>query len=1047
MLTRRDFLKVTAAGGALASFGNVAEAGNKIKEVTKTPTWCTEQERDIPVIGETDIVVVGGSSGAVSSALSAAIAGSKVFLVAGMPYLGDDICGSFMYQINKKEEQPQTALARKLFLPESDPREVYQAGSEEELLYTQHKAPTPLQVKTLLENELINNGIPFLYSSYVTNVLKDQSGNIAGIVIANRSGRQAIRCKGIIDATPCAIVAEMCNARFTTFTPGTQVFEYTVVGNTVKANPAIVSAKTLPFTFRSEGKEYPVIKYVFNYELKDKSYASLMDAEQFIRDITWDADQVDSSDLLWYTPSWHIIPEKEHPDIPTSPESLERAHYVHNIIKYTPDGIETVPSVRSLPKDAFCCKGIPNLWVTGPCAALPRKVAAWVARPVQSMMLGEVIGEHASNCVADTTLSQETTVFYPSNTGSYCGEVKEILQPLRPQPDYGSVHSPAGTLPVLGKYDVIVMGGGTSGAPAGISAARQQARTLVLEYLHGLGGLTTLGFIGRYWDGYRKGFTAEIDREVRAMAPADHPRQLKSNADFRADWKIEWYRRQLRKNKADLWYGILGCGALVHNNKVTGIIVSTPQGRGVVLADRIIDSTGSADIAIAAGTGYEYTGKKTLAVQGAGLSRFELNDYYNNTDWTLIDDTDILDVSRLYVQGKAKYRGHYDIGKLPQTRERRRITGEYTISVYDVINHRRYPDTISYHQSSFDTHGMTVDNYFTLNPPGKRHVIYDADVPLRALLPKGLEGIIVTGLGASAHRDAMPVIRMQPCLQNQGYAVGYLAALSVKEQTPLRKMNMKKIQKHLVEKEILPQRVLADKDTGTFSNKVFRQAVETVTDQYKGLEILLTEPQKCVRLVREKISSSFLSEHNKLIYASILCILGDKEYAGILVDKIRSYPQWDEGWHYTASAQFGECMSPLDSLIIALGNTKDETVLPIILEKAELLKPEDYFSHFRAIAMACETIGSRKAVPILYRLLTYEGMRYNDLPSYTVARERIIPYIHDITYRNRILKELHLAKSLYLCGDQNQTAEKVLRRYAQGLEGHYARFANEILTT
>lgn len=260
-------------------------------------------------------------------------------------------------------------------------------------------------------------------------------------------------------------------------------------------------------------------------------------------------------------------------------------------------------------------------------------------------------------------------------------------------------------------------------------------------------------------------------------------------------------------------------------------------------------------------------------------------------------------------------------------------------------------------------------------------------------------------------------------------------------------MNMKKIQKHLVEKEILPQRVLADKDTGTFSNKVFRQAVETVTDQYKGLEILLTEPQKCVRLVREKISSSFLPEHDKLIYASILCILGDKEYADILVDKIRSYPLWDEGWHYTASAQFGECMSPLDSLIIALGNTKDETILPIILEKAELLKPEDYFSHFRAIAMACEAIGSQKAIPVLYRLLTYEGMRYNDLPSYTVAREKTIPYIHDVTYRNRILKELHLAKSLYLCGDQNQTAEKVLRRYAEGLEGHYARFANEILTT
>lgn len=64
--------------------------------------------------------------------------------------------------------------------------------------------------------------------------------------------------------------------------------------------------------------------------------------------------------------------------------------------------------------------------------------------------------------------------------------------------------------------------------------------------------------------------------------------------------------------------------------------------------------------------------------------------------------------------------GNYDIVKIPQTRERRRVIGEYIVSVYDVLNHRRYADTISFHQSSFDTHGMIVDPYFILSPPMKR---------------------------------------------------------------------------------------------------------------------------------------------------------------------------------------------------------------------------------------------------------------------------------------------------------------------------------------
>ena len=58
-------------------------------------------------------------------------------------------------------------------------------------------------------------------------------------------------------------------------------------------------------------------------------------------------------------------------------------------------------------------------------------------------------------------------------------------------------------------------------------------------------------------------------------------------------------------------------------------------------------------------------------------------------------------------------------------------------------------------------------------------------------LPRGLDGILVTGLGVSAHRDAMPVIRMQADVQNQGYACGHAAAMVAKSTATIRNVDLK----------------------------------------------------------------------------------------------------------------------------------------------------------------------------------------------------------------------------------------------------------------
>lgn len=1001
MVTRRNFIKATAAGSALAAIGRMADAKTTVFSAVADMSgtgYITEEEKQIPVIAETDIVIIGGTSAAIAAAGAASRAGSKVYLIAPLSYLGDDICGSFRF-VGEKEEEPVDALSRRLFL--------------------QTKSPTPLYIKTELENELIDNDVDFLYSSYITNVITDKNKKLAGVVITNRSGRQAIRCKAVIDATHRASVARVAQAGMTTFKAGEYDFGFVTVGsNPLKASETI-RVEDLSYSVLAGNKKLPVTRYTLRLPVKDDSYATLQEIEQLIRDKTWSPDQGDSSDILDYVPFNTVI----------SAQSYQ----------------QSFSSVRQIPLEACRPKDIDNLWILGPSADISREMAKGIMRPVRAIAWGGIMGERIAGLIAGQPLPEAVSVLITSVKGDNRGQVGELLLPLRLNRSKGSVTSPESALPVLGSYDVVILGGGTAGAPAGISAARQGAKTLVLEYLHGLGGIMTLGLIGRYWDGFRGGFSSEVDEGVRNMAPADHPRQMKDwKNNHHSDWKQEFFRRELRKAGGELWFGVLGCGTLVKDGQVTGIVVSTPYGRGIIRAKVIIDSTGSADLAIAAGAKYNYTGEH-VAVQGAGMGAWTPYDYYNNNDWAFIDDTDILDVSRIYVQAKRKHAGKYDMVKIPQTRERRRIVGDYSVSVYDVLNHRRYPDTISYHKSSFDTHGMIVDPYFILCPPEKRHAIYDADVPLRSLLPAGLEGILISGLGISADRDAMPVIRMQSCLQSQGYAVGYLAALAVKENKPLRKVDIKKVQKFLVGIGNLPERVLKDKAFKGYSDKEMLAAANTLKDNYKGFEILLTNPARCVQLVDEKMSRT-TDPKEQVIYASIHCILGNKKYASVLADEIKSHSSWDTGWHYTGSGQFGTCMSRLDALLIALGNARDSGYLPVVTEKAKLLTPVDYFSHFRAVAVATEMMGSQDAASILYEMLTTPGIRYHYIGSYKDARRKTVPYEHDVSVRNAALKELHLARALYCCGDKDRLGETVLRQYANGLQGHYARYASNILS-
>ena len=989
-MQRRHFLKTTAAGSAFLATSGLWNLNKTLAANAQNISWCFQSERQIPIAYEVDVAVIGGSTAAVAAAVAASMQGAKVFLVAQQTYLGEDICGHFRYW----NADQSTELGGKLF----------STGQ-----------PTPMHVKRTLDQDLIDHKIGFLFSSYVTELVIDSSGQPSGVVIANRSGRQAIVAKTIIDATPRAMVARMSKAQFTKYPSGLQTFGFVVVGNEPKSGKGL-SITDSTHTIQKGETTYPVTQYDIQIDMPDASWASFANAEQQVRDLTWDASQVESSDQLFQVPPDWMIGQKQSDNEKVDCETI---------------------SLK-----VFQPKKVSGLFVLGACANISRKAAAHLLRPASFVRLGERIGLEAA-ALAVMTQQKKARIEGQHKTVIAKGDIGELLEGLRPSLNLGLISADESQLPILGTYDVVVMGGGTAGAPAGLGAARNGASTLVIEYLHGMGGIGTLGMIGRYWYGYRHGFTNEVDHGVNAIG-GNHPRQKKKLTEWVFDWKTEWYRSQMRESGANIWFGVIGIGAYVENKQVKGVVVATPFGRGVVLGNTIIDSTGSADIAIAAGASFSYTDGYNVAVQGAGLPPKGPNDFYNNTDWTFTDDSDMIDVWSTFVVGKEKFKDQFDIGKLPQTRERRRMNGDFTVSVLDVYNGRTYPDTISIHESSFDTHGFTIDPFFALKPPAHSSANVVAHVPLRALLPKGLDGIVVTGLGASAHRDAMPVIRMQPCLQNQGYAVGIAASMVAKNKTLIRDVNIKELQQRLVQIGSLTEKTLTDIDNYPPEFLKVQQAAKNVTHELDGLEMVMWDVEKGIPALTDELHHA-VKQEDKLVYARILGMLDIDAGWEVLQKAVIGFDAWDVGWNFRGMGQFGMSMSYLDSLVIALGKTRRQEVLPAIIRLARMLTPESEFSHFRAIAVAFETLANEQAAEVLFELLQMKGVTGHSMKTIEEAIQKTPAGREDTSTRNNALREIILGRSLFRCGDYNGKGNQILNDYSKDLRGHFYRHATGVI--
>ena len=171
MTSRRTFLKQTSVTSSLlAGTTQYVLGDNQVSEKHKTVIRPVCQ---IPVIYDVDVAIVGGGCAAVAAAVSAKKANAKVFLMSEEPYLGEDLCGTMRYQEAWSEN----------------------ASDFIQPLIKKSPQPTPIEYKTYLDDQLIENNIPFLLTSHPSRVLFDHQDRVVGLVIVNRSGEQVIKCQ------------------------------------------------------------------------------------------------------------------------------------------------------------------------------------------------------------------------------------------------------------------------------------------------------------------------------------------------------------------------------------------------------------------------------------------------------------------------------------------------------------------------------------------------------------------------------------------------------------------------------------------------------------------------------------------------------------------------------------------------------------------------------------------------------------------------------------------------------------------------------------
>jgi hypothetical protein len=174
---------------------------------------------------------------------------------------------------------------------------------------------------------------------------------------------------------------------------------------------------------------------------------------------------------------------------------------------------------------------------------------------------------------------------------------------------------PATDVPVALDADIVVVGGGSAGTAAAVSAARAGLRTVLVEESPFLGGMSTGGCVGTFCGFYYRevggelvrlvgGFAAEVMDRLLAERQCYGPVPFKTTAAVPyVPWGVKRLYDRLVQGEPNLhvrFYARM-TGAVVRDGAIEAVTLATRAGTVAVRAPYFVDASGDAALARAAG--------------------------------------------------------------------------------------------------------------------------------------------------------------------------------------------------------------------------------------------------------------------------------------------------------------------------------------------------------------------------------------------------------------------------------------------------------------
>jgi ribulose 1,5-bisphosphate synthetase/thiazole synthase len=1072
-ISRRRFLQGVGAGTVATIVTGPAYLRGRALPAMSAGAEGTSVRIDrsrIPVLHNVDVVILGGSLAAVASALRFSRSGLTVVMVEHRNYLGREVSATLkpwvdLGQLTGEGQVPEpiaVCLKRMEVAP--------------------HAGEIPIGMdafKVSLESMLLDAGVKFVYASLPTEAIV-VDGAIRGVIIGNKSGRQALLGRLVLDATSTALVARVAGAKFEAETADDFHFVRMMEMEMVEALPR--STVTVPSEFGIAGNTLTIhpgygfeghvlIECPMELQLGKMNLEGMMQREIEARHRTmrlasylvhnvpafksaklaicaYELDGLQTTRMTGPAPAW--ISESKELDLVLSDKNQNKVNL-------------------SLASFAGPTKG---LWCLNESARLGSSEHALLHDPVNATLVGAAFAQavipmlnQEKFTAASAQTDYGTSFHVPHNL-----EVRFQDSPQRGRP-YARLAVPPLTVPVFREKDVLVVGGGTSGATCGNSAAREGAKTLILELNPGLGGTGTLGGVsaywyGRYWAGYafrNATLVDEVHKSINWPTSAN-----KRNGKWNIEAKMYALILDAEKSGTEFFFSTTSIATVVLDNQVRGVVAATPYGPVATLAKVTVDATGDGDVAAFAGARFTF---------GAERDHFPM--WYNLAEYTkptesrwhfahTVDVTNVEDCTNAFLLSRRGGPKCFDHGNYIATRESRHIIGDIVLTLTDILRHTPFPDVINLGAGEMDCHRRVASDWLRM---GLLIPILPTEMPYRSVLPQGLENILIVGKATSIAHDVMYNTRNQPEMENLGGSIGVAAAYSVRDGVSPRQVDLKKVQKRLTEVgTLLPGMLTRDTEPKPCDEEDIRAFVKQLDGRHFGswfdvemaredsphyrekipiVEICSSDPSLAVPILKEELPKA--SGDRKVRLAQALAMFGSNSAVPVLTEaieyrlahRITNVKTDDEPEAGTVEGKEWGIPFPPAELVYCLGMTRDPRAIAIWDKVADATpaEPQDFsaelpwpYHYVDSICYGAELLGDPAAIPVLKKLHSRPTLHNQSIKT---------GFGVEFDLDKRALTEVTIARALASLGDAE--GYEILIDYLDDVRANQAEFAHMTL--